>query len=206
MVALTLSETDKRRIESAVAEIEAHSSAEILVVTSHSASDYADAAALGAAAAALLGGALAAVLWPIPALTIVAGQMAVFAVAWIALTFGRAGHWLVPQAVHMLRAKRAAALEFARLVNAQTADKRGLLIYLSFAERHIEILADSGIARIVPDARWQDIIDSFPTALRERSLGDALVETVQRCGGILTSSFPPQAGQRNEMTDRIVER
>lgn len=206
MVTLALSEADKRRIESTVAEIESHSSAEILVVTAHSASDYADAAALGAAVAALLGGAVAAVFWPLPALTVVAGQMAAFTVLWIVLTFGHAGHWLVPRPLRTLRAKRAAALEFARLVNAQTADKRGLLIYLSFAEHHIEIIADSGIARLVPDARWQDIVGAFPAALRERSLGEALVETLQRCGGILTSSFPPEAGQRNEMTDRIVER
>ena len=206
MVTLSLSDTDKRRIAAAVADIETRSSAEILVVTSPGAAAYADVVALAAAGVTLFGGALAALLWPLPALTVVAGQMALFTLVWAGLTWGRMGHRLVPRVLRSARAERAAALEFARLVNAQTADKRGLLIYLAFAERHIEIIADRGIAAAVPDARWQEIVDGFPAVLRERAFGEALFEVVRRCGEILTASFPAESGQRNEMTDHIVER
>lgn len=203
---LSLSDADKRRIAAAVADIETRSSAEILVVTSPSAADYADVVALAAAGLTLLGGALAAVLWPLPALTVVAGQMALFTLIWAGLTWSRMGHRLAPRILRSARAERAAALEFARLVNAQTADKRGLLIYLAFAERHIEIVADRGIAAAVPDARWQEIVDGFPAALRDRAFGDALFEVVRRCGEIVATAFPAEPGQRNEMTDRVVER
>jgi putative membrane protein len=206
MVTLSLADADKRRIAAAVAVIETHSAAEILVVTSPAAADYADVVALAAAGLALCGGALAALLWPLPALTVVAGQMALFTLVWGGLTWAGLGHRLVPRALRTARAERAAALEFARLVNAQTADKRGLLIYLSFAERHIEIVADRGIAAAVPDARWQEIIDAFPAALRDRSFGEALFEVVGRCGEILVAAFPAEAGQRNEMADHVVER
>ena len=206
MVTLALSDADKRRIAAAVADIETRSSAEILVVTSPGAADYDDVVAFAAAGLTLFGGALAALLWPLPALTVVAGQMALFTLVWAGLTWGRMGHRLAPRILRTARAARAAALEFARLVNAQTADKRGLLIYLSFAERHLEIVADRGIAAAVPDARWQEIVDGFPAALRDRPFGEALFEVVHRCGEVLTASFPAEPGQRNEMTDHVVER
>ncbi|HEY4133900.1 MAG TPA: TPM domain-containing protein [Alphaproteobacteria bacterium] len=201
-----LSDGDKARIEAAVAEIEARSAAEIVVVTTHASHDYAEGIALSAALIALLAGGLAALLLPIGAAMVVAGQMGLFALLWAVWTFARAGHWLTPHRVKLAHARHAAAMEFAKLVNAQTSDRRGLLIYLSLAERHIEIIADRGIAAAIPDARWQEIVAAFPAAVKSQGLGEALLGVVRQSGALLATAFPPEPGQRNELSDGVVER
>jgi putative membrane protein len=206
MVSQALSDGDKRRIEAEVADVESRSAAEILVVTTHASHDYAESIALSAALIALLAGGVAALLLPIGAAMIVAGQMALFALLWAVWTFARAGHWLTPHRVRILHARQAAALEFAKLVSAQTSDRRGLLIYLSLAERHIEIIADRGIAAAIPDAHWQEIVAAFPAAVKGEGLGEALFGVVRRSGALLAATFPAEAGQRNELPDAIVER
>jgi len=207
MVTIPLSDADKAAVAAAVGEIERRSSAEIVVVAARASGDYDAAAALAVALAALGGGALAAAIWPaLPAWLLLAGQSLLFALLWALHATVGLGHRLTPAPLRLARAKRAAAVEFAKLVDAQTADKRGLLIYLAFAERHLEIVADRGIAAAVPDARWQEIVDGFPAALRDRAFGEALSEVVRRCGELLTAAFPAEPGQRNEMADHVVER
>lgn len=206
MVNVPLSQADKDAVAAAIGEIERRSSAEIVVVAARASSDYGDAAALTAGIAALAGGALAATLWPaLPAWMLIAGQTALFALLLaLHLAIGL-GHRLAPQPLRAARAKRAAAVEFAKLVGGLTSDKRGLLIYLSAAERHIEIVADRGIAAVVPDAEWQRVVAQFTEDARPKGVGPALLAALGACGTLLATACPAEPNQRNELSDRVLE-
>lgn len=206
MVSMPLSEADKTAIAAKVGEIERSSSAEIVVVAARASGDYAAAAALAAGIAALAGGALAAAIWPaLPAWLVIAGQSLLFALLWALHLMVGLGHRLVPQTLRAARAKRAAAAEFAKLVGGLTEDKRGLLIYLCAAERHIEIIADRGIAAVVPDAEWQRVVAAFAETARAKGVGPALIDGLHACGTLLIAACPSLPGQRDELPNRVIE-
>jgi uncharacterized membrane protein len=72
---------------------------------------------------------------------------------------------------------RARALELFSLLRVwDTEDNNGVLIYLLLADRDVEILADRGVARHVPHARWVEICDRMESEFRSgRFLEGALV-------------------------------
>ncbi len=206
MVTVPLNQADKDAIAAAIGEIERRSSAEIVVVAARASSDYGDTAALVAGLAALLGGALALALWPaLPAWLLLCGQSALFALLWTVHAIIGLGHRLTPAPLRQARAKRAAAVEFAKLVGGLTSDKRGLLIYLSAAERHIEIVADRGIAAVLADDEWQRVVDRFTADAAIKGVGPALLDALAACGTLLAAACPAEAGQRNELSDRVLE-
>lgn len=206
MVTVPLSQTDKDAIATTIGDIERRSSAEIVVVAAQTSSDYSSAATLAAGLAVLAGGMLTALFWPaLPAWLLVAGQTALFALLLALHLAVGLGHRLTPQPLRAARAKRAAAVEFAKLVGGLTSDKRGLLIYLSAAERHIEIVADRGIAAVLADDEWQRVVDRFTADAAIKGVGPALLDALAACGTLLVAACPAEAGQRNELSDRVLE-
>lgn len=200
-----LSEADRRRIEAAIAEIERHSAAEIAVAVTGASDDYAGATALWAGGAALVGGAIAAALLPgLTAGQLALGQAAALVALYAAFSLTGLGPRLAGRAAQDAATDRLAAAEFARLVEARTADRRGLLVMLSLAERRIEIVADRGIAARIDDDEWRKVVAEFAASARAH-LGDSLLAALRRCGDLLAAHFPPEPGQRDELPNRIAE-
>jgi putative membrane protein len=78
-----------------------------------------------------------------------------------------------------------------------------VLIFVSEAERYVEILADRGISRHVPDDLWQAIVDGFTARVRQGRTLDGFLECVDACGALL-SRHVPATHDRNELSDRLV--
>lgn len=89
------------------------------------------------------------------------------------------------------RSVRARAEEaFARLGVWDTEENSGVLIYLAWAERQVEIVADRGIAARVPTAAWQDICREIVVDCRVGRPAQALGKAVANVGNLLRTHFP----------------
>jgi putative membrane protein len=199
-----LTDADKQRIEAAIAALEARTSAELAVVVARRSHDYAAYPFLWAAALALLAGGVLALLIPhaLP-IEVVLLEGCVFAVVYLALHFTPLGIALTPARVKETNARRLAAAEFASLVAQRTQNRAGLLLFVSLAERHIEILVDGGIDARIGRERWPTIVARFQSAAG--TVADRLVAAIAECASVLEQPFPPVAGDQNEIPDQVKE-
>jgi uncharacterized membrane protein len=100
---------------------------------------------------------------------------------------------------------RERALEvFAHLGVWDTERNNGVLIYVLFADHDVEIVADRGIASVVPPEEWQRVCHEIEAHYREGRFAQGSVAGIRGIGRILERHFPGQGADANELPNRPV--
>ncbi len=201
---MTLNNEEQARIEAAVAAAEKRTSAEFALVVARMADDYEAWPAMWAALLALLtGGILALVIPSLDAIHVFGVQGAVLVVVGAVLHLPGLRPLLVPPSLRREEAAKLARLQFAALVQQRTADRIGVMLFVSLAEHHVEILVDRAIGEQIPEKTWARVVDTFAGQIRDGKLADGLVDAVQRCAKLLEKDFPLRPGDRDELPNRV---
>lgn len=101
------------------------------------------------------------------------------------------------------RTPRERALEvFGALGVWDTAANNGVLLYVLWADRAVEIVADRAAAAAIAPARWREVCDALVAAYRSRDFERGTVAAIERIGELLIEAFPAAAGDANELPDR----
>jgi TPM domain len=109
--------------------------------------------------------------------------------------------WSVLAGLHSrLRAEQV----FASLRVWDTQDNSGVLIYLHLAERHIDIIADRGIASRVPSETWRKICETLVAEIRQQSPELAVVNAINSIHAVLREHFPANVDNPREISDEPV--
>ena len=85
-----------------------------------------------------------------------------------------------------------------------TRDRTGILIMVSWLERRIEVLADSGINEKVEQKVWDEIVEHFGKKLGANELVEGFCEAITSCGRILAVHFPIKDDDTNELSNGLV--
>ena len=85
-----------------------------------------------------------------------------------------------------------------------TEENCGVLIYLLLADRDIEIVADRGVARAVPQEQWDGICHEMESLLRDGKFEQGILRGLERITALLSADYPPTAGDKNELPDGVV--
>ncbi len=104
-----------------------------------------------------------------------------------------------------LTARQRAVTMFGKLRVWDTEHNNGVLIYLLLAERAIEIVADRGVARRVPQAEWQRLVATMREAFRAGRFEEGLAQAIDAVDALLAQHFPLAAGEDNpnELPNRL---
>jgi uncharacterized membrane protein len=104
-----------------------------------------------------------------------------------------------------LTARDRALTMFGKLRVWDTEANNGVLIYLLLVEHHIEIVADRGLARLVPQAEWDALLDGMRGAFRAGRFEEGLREAIAGVDALLTRHFPlaPGAPNPDELPNRV---
>ncbi|MBV8976286.1 MAG: hypothetical protein JO261_01095 [Alphaproteobacteria bacterium] len=97
---------------------------------------------------------------------------------------------LVPPHFKRMALAHAAGRAFAAQVLAHPGGTPGLMLYVSLAERHLEIIASRDAHAAVPEQRWSDIVRAATGTMRARGRAEGLVAAIQACGATLAKAFP----------------
>lgn len=201
---LMFSETDEHRIAEAITRAEKATSGEIVAVVAAESSSYLYAPFLWASVIALL------VPWPLilwtwwPAAWVYFVQVLAFGVV-LAVTLPRPiRYWLVPRQIKRQRAHRRALEQFVSQNLHTTEGRTGVLIFISVAERHAEIVADAGIEARVPKGTWQEIVERLTQAFRARRHTEGFIAAIDEVGGHLATHFPPGSIDSNVLPDHLI--
>ena len=82
--------------------------------------------------------------------------------------------------------------------------RTGVLIYVSFAERFAEVIADAGIYQKVAPSTWEDVVGELTNHLAGGSIAEGFIRAVERCGKILAKYFPPGTANPNELPNHLI--
>lgn len=197
-----LSHAERDRIEEAVRSAEERTAGEIVVVLARQAGSYKTEPLVYGLLAALL------VPWPLIALTALsAPRIFTLQVTLAALVMALAsllGPRAVPARLKRMRARTAAAREFASRGMADTRGRTGILLYVAVAEHYAEVLGDLTIAERVGEDEWKAVIEALVAAMQTGGTADALVAAVERIGAILARHVSPEADDTDELPNRVV--
>ena len=84
-----------------------------------------------------------------------------------------------------------------------TVHRTGILIFISVLEQRVELLADSGINELIPQEKWNDIVQKIVDGIKAKTATENLVEAIKICGDLLAENFPIQADDENELSNEI---
>ena len=197
-------EYDQRQIAEAIARAERRTDAELVTVLARRADDYAYLPLFWAAVLALaVPGLLQLVLgWPGMRGLLVANVL-VFIGLCLLLRNPRLAGWLIPRALRRWRASSLARQQFREQNLQRTTAATGVLIFVSEAERHVEILVDQGVERYLDASARAAIVGRFAEQVRQGRTVQGFVECIEACGELLSEHVPP-THTRNELPNRLV--
>lgn len=84
-----------------------------------------------------------------------------------------------------------------------TRDRTGILIFISFMEQRVELLADVGISEKIPHEKWQEIVNLIISGIKEKKLVYRLNDAIMECGRLLKIHFPIKEDDTNELKNGI---
>lgn len=202
---MRLSDADRARIIEAIRVAETRTSGEIYCVFTRACSSYrvfplAWASVIALATPLPL---LHFTAWP--AMVVYLLQLSAFLVSLYALTRPAIRYRLVPRQIKRDRAHQEALRQFAAHGLQHTELRTGVLIFVSVAERHAEVIADSGIDQKVPGEVWAETVAHLVKEIARGRAADGFIAAIGKCADVLAAHFPPGAVNRDELPNAIVE-
>ncbi|GGD01663.1 TPM domain-containing protein [Aureimonas glaciei] len=208
---LAFSKDDHARVNASIRAAEATTRGEIFAVFTRASDSYVFASSFFALvltfAAALVSAVLATVAdISVSGLTLQLTELGFALFLLLALRLSVPLRMLfVPAWLKAERAHRTALAQFMAHDLQATENRTGILIFVSEAEHHAEVIADAGINAKVPQADWDALVAVLVAAAKADRLADGYVEAIAKAGEILARHFPAEGRNPNEIPDRLVE-
>ena len=212
---MKLSPSDTDAIEAAIRAAEARTTGELYVVVTEESGDYGETPIAWAAGVALLGPALlllGGVHVSVPDLFggwsaaqvsqaaeraarealvgAIVLQAALFVLTFLLVAVPPVRRALTPKAFKRERVRRRAVEQFAAKNLHLTRERTGVLVFVSFAERMAELIADEGIAAHVDSHVWDEAMAALVAGLRRGEAGAGVAAAIGLCGEVLAARFP----------------
>lgn len=201
-----LSQEEKAQIAEAIRQAESRTTGEIVTVIAEASDGYWFVPLLWAAILSLAAPGPVLLFDPwIDPVTLYVGQLLLFVILAVVFRWTPVKMRLVPAAVKRRRAGRLAREQFLAQGLHHTEGRTGVLLFVSVAERHVEVLADSGINDKVAADAWSGLVDAILAKVRQGQAAAGFVEAVERCGALLAEHFPRAEDDRDELPNRLVE-
>jgi putative membrane protein len=200
------SDAERSEITAAIQAAEKRTSGEFVAVVARSSDTYRSVALLWAAALALVVPAPLLFFSQLRYLGIYELQIAAFILLMLACEFLPGLHLaLVPKRLRHARASRLAHAQFYEQGVHLTREHSGVLLFVSIAERYVEIVADQGIHEKLGEQRWQAIVDGFTAKVGAGDVVGGFTTAIAACGDAMARHYPVKADDTDELSDGLIE-
>ena len=202
MALLTLEQ--QRQVEEAVTRAEQRTDAEIVTVLAPRADDYSYIPLLWASLVALLVPAVVHFLiGGVDTYSLLMLQWASFVFLSLIFRIPAITTRLIPPRVRHWRASNLARRQFLEQKLHHTQDRTGVLIFVSEAERYVEILVDEGISRHLDDSDWGSIVNDFVRRVALGHTAEGFIACIDASAELLAQHIP-KTQPRNQLPNRLV--
>ena len=202
MALLTLEQ--QRQVEEAVSRAEQRTDAEIVTVLAPRADDYSYIPLLWASLMALLVPAVVHFLiGGVDTYSLLMLQWASFVFLSLIFRIPAITTRLIPPRVRHWRASNLARRQFLEQKLHHTQDRTGVLIFVSEAERYVEILVDEGISRHLDNSDWGTIVNDFVRRVALGHTAEGFIACIDASAELLAQHIP-KTQSRNQLPNRLV--
>ena len=111
---------------------------------------------------------------------------------------------IIPNRIKEKRIYARALQHFMECGIYKTAERTGILVFVSVLERRVFVIADCGIAEKVAQTEWSEVCRIITDGFKSGKTAQAFCEATARCGIILSQHFPNRAENPNEYPDGLV--
>ncbi|WP_339473065.1 TPM domain-containing protein [Pseudomonas sp. RL_5y_Pfl2_69] len=199
-----LTPEQQRQVEEAVTRAEMHTDAEIVTVLAPRADDYSYIPLLWASLIALVVPAVVHFLNSgLTTYTLLMLQWASFVFLSLIFRLPAITTRLIPPRVRHWRASNLARRQFLEQKLHHTAGRTGVLIFVSEAERYVEILVDEGISRHLDNSDWGTIVNDFVRRVALGHTAEGFITCIDACAEVLKQHVP-KTQARNQLPNRLV--
>ena len=210
------SDTDLQRVKAAVSKAEEKISGEIVPVIVERSAEY----TIANYKASLIGAALTFVLMIIldryileeATNTLFYDPAFIFLVVVLGGVIGAAlPHFsdavkrlLVSRSYQDLMTRQCAENAFLEEEVFNTRQRTGIMIFVSFFEHEVIVMADQGISKVVEQKQWDQIVQEIIKSIREGKTVEALESGIKKCGDLLLEKgFLKTEDDTNELRDEL---
>jgi putative membrane protein len=111
---------------------------------------------------------------------------------------------LVAKQYQDLTTRQAAENAFLEEQVFNTRQRTGIMIFISFFEHEVIVMADVGISKVVDQSVWDKIVSDIIKSIRAGKVVEALEEGIRQCGNILLEKgFYKTEDDVNELRDDL---
>ncbi len=93
--------------------------------------------------------------------------------------------------------------DFRRLGMHNTKEGTGVLLFILFSERQLQILADKGIYARLPQEGWDRLAVEIASHFRSGKFADGICHGLRECGALLAREFPHRPDDVDELPDDV---
>jgi putative membrane protein len=199
-----LSKQEQEQVAAAISAVERETDAEVVTVLTAQADNYAYIPLVWAGLLALLVPGIVNYFtgW-LAADNLLLSQWGVFIVLSLVFRIPAFNRRLIPRSVGHWRASNLARRQFLEQNLHHTAGATGVLIFVSEAERYVEILVDQGIASQIDNSAWESIIATFTKQVKQGETLQGFITSVEACGAHLKAKVPATR-QKDELPNHLI--
>jgi len=113
-------------------------------------------------------------------------------------------YWLLSQFHLDQSTRKRAESAFLEEEIFNTRHRTGIMIFISFFEHEVIVMADRGISKVVPQKEWDKIVENMIESIRRSKVTDGMVAAIQRCSEVLLENgFVRTKDDVNELRDDL---
>lgn len=201
---MILNESEIKKLNSLIVEAEKTTTGEIVPVIVNQSDDYPGARWRLSIATALLTGLILVLVYP---------QLESYLLLWSFIPSLFLGYLLGRSSFALRRFMNPAKIEEEVMQRAfqafyehglgTTANQTGILIFISLNEHKVVVLADRGIHQKVEASTWDLLVKDLVAEIKNKSLFEGLSQAITHAGKILSTHFPGDHTNTNELPNQI---
>lgn len=132
-------------------------------------------------------------------------QTVVFLALAVIFVFTPLRHMLTPKWLRHQNCVRYSTELFFNHNLHETKMRNAILIFVSWDEKFVTIVADRGINEKTPQSDWDQLIADFIKEIKSNRIEDGFLQIVAGAGALLVKNFPVQAPRKDELPNHLIE-
>lgn len=111
---------------------------------------------------------------------------------------------VIPSEIKKRAVTDKAFMHFAKSGIYATENHCGILVFVSWFEKQVRIIADENISKKVSSDLWNIIADEITENLGKGNAREAFLSAVEKCSVLLEENFPSDGTKKNQLYDGLV--
>lgn len=202
---MELKAEEKELISKQIEKIESFSSAELVAVVTKRSGDYSNVITILSIAFVFLASFIMIFFYSVSNILLLQIQLLVFVGVKIFLEkFDNLVLSILPKSYKYQKASTNANNQFYNLGLNRTKTRQGIMFFVSFDEKYVEIITDTTISEKIDDEYWEKIVEQFIIDVKKNKLALGYLNAIESCSELLINKFPIEKNDENELPNEVI--